>query len=83
MEIKTEYDYEAVNEFLRRETVRLVAHVLDNRRYGQPLNREMVKASLANMRRKVDEKAENLSEQEKAQYYKAIENLRAFLEKTK
>lgn len=83
METKPEYNYEAVNEFLRKETVRLVSHVLDYRRYKSPLEKEMVKESLAAMRKRVDTDAENLSQQERAQYYRAIENLRAFLERTK
>ena len=83
METESEYNYEAVNEFLRKETVRLVAHVLDHRRYKKPLHKDMVKNSLAEMRQGVDAKAENLSAKERAQYYHAIENLRSFLEKTK
>lgn len=81
--IETEYNYEAVNEFLRKETVRLVSHVLDFRRYKKPLEKKMIRDSLATMRRTVDERADNLSQQERAQYYRAIENLRAFLERTK
>lgn len=83
MKTKTEFNYEAVNEHLRKETVRLVAHVLDYRRYNKPLEKDMVKKSLAAMRQTVDEKARDISPQERAQYHQAIENLRAFLERTK
>ena len=83
METKTEYNYAWVNEFLRKETVSLITHVLDHRRYKKQLHKDMVKNSLKRMYQTVDENAENLSVKERAQYYKAIENLRDFLERTK
>jgi len=83
MKTETEYNYEWVNEFLRKETVSLITHVLDHKRYKKQLQKDMIKNSLKRMYQTVDQKAENLSVQERAQYYKAIENLRDFLERTK